>query len=582
VAVFGRQDDLYASLNAAKTCYREMKTALLKDSGMRFCFGRQPFILVLVMTGFLPADLFAAKPELSYLHPAGAQRGTSISVEAAGKNASWPPQVWTDRAGITVEPEKDKGKLKISVDSNAIPGVYWVRLYNDEGVSPLRPFVVGTLSELNEKEPNNDYRKPQLIETTTVIVNGQINGSGDVDTFAVKLAAGQTLVASMAANEVLGSPMDAILEVTSPNGFRLAFNHDTYNLDPQIVFTAPQAGTFLVRAFAFPSKPNQSIRFSAAASYVYRLTLTTAAFVDHAFPLAASQDNPTEIELRGWNIPQPVRFYTVPSSSTPQDVAPLFHPELGNTAMIKTVSHPVTVESAVNDSAHPQPIKLPMTISGSISAERDEDWYQFMAKKGQKIEFRAESWALGFPLDPLIRLVDAKGKRLAQVDDINRSQRDAVLTHTIPADGEYRLMIRDLNRDGGFRYVYRLSGVIPQADFNLKIAADAFTLTPGTPLEIPVTVARLHGFGGEISITAVDLPAGVTATTVTSQKKGDTAKSIKLQLTSAAGPVSGPIRIVGTVAGETPLSHTAESPITGLTATTPSPWLTVLKPAAAK
>ncbi|TWU07171.1 putative subtilase-type serine protease precursor [Symmachiella macrocystis] len=559
-----------------------MNIALLKDSGMRLCFWRQSFILVLFLTGLTAADLFAAKPELSYLHPAGAQRGTTVSVEAAGKNASWPPKVLTDRAGITVEPEKDKGKLKITVDSDAVPGVYWVRLHNDEGASPLRPFVVGTLPEMNEKEPNNDYREPQLLETSTVIVNGRINGSSDVDTFAVKLAAGQTLVASMAANEVLGSPMDAILEVTSPNGFRLAFNHDTYNLDPQVVFTAQEAGTYLVRSFAFPSKPNQSISFSASASYVYRLTLTTAAFVDHAFPLAASQNHPTEIELRGWNIPQPVRFYTVPSSSSLQDVAPLFHPELGNTALIKTVPHAVTVESAVNDAQHPQPIKLPMTISGSISEERDEDWYQFTAKKGQRVEFRAESWALGFPLDPLIRLTDAAGKRLAQVDDINRSQRDAVLAHTIPADGDYRLMIRDLNRDGGFRYVYRLTGILPQADFNLKLAADAFTLTPGTALEIPVTVGRLHGYGGEISITAVDLPAGVTATTVVSKKKGDTAKSVKLQLTSDAGPVSGPIRIVGTVAGETPLSRTAEATITGFTATTAAPWLTVLKPAETK
>ena len=153
-----------------------------------------------------------------------------------------------------------------------------------------------------------------------------------------------------------------------------------------------------------------------------------------------------------------------------------------------------------------------------------------------------------------------------------------MLEYTIPADGEYRLMIRDLHRHGGFRYVYRLNGVIPAADFELKLAADEFTLTPGTPLEVPVTIERQNGFDGEVTITAVDLPEGVTATSVTSQKEGDSAKSVKLSLASATGPLSGTLRIVGTVAGDNPLGRTAEAPIAGFSATIETPWLTVLKP----
>ncbi len=225
---------------------------------------------------------------------------------------------------------------------------------------------------------------------------------------------------------------------------------------------------------------------------------------------------------------------------------------------------------------------LPITISGAISQDREEDWYQFRATKGQKVEFRAESWALGFPLDPLIRLTDVSGKRISQADDISREKRDATLSYTIPVDGEYRLMIRDLHRHGGFRYVYRLSAVLPQPDYALKIAADAFTLTPGKPLEIPVTVERLHGFAGEIEISVADLPAGVAAAVVKSEKSGDTAKSVKLQLTATTGPASGVFRILGK-SGEQPTSpHTAEATITGFTETTQTPWLTVLKPAEMK
>jgi len=524
----------------------------------------------------------AAPPELKYLYPAGLQRGTTVTVEATGSIKPWPPQIWTDRSGLKIEPAEEKNQLKITADSTAEPGVYLMRLYNEEGASALRPLIVGALPEVNEKESNNDFREPQLLESTEVVVNGRLNGGNDVDTFAVNLAAGQTIVASMTANEVLASPMDAILEITSPDGYRLAYNHDTYNLDPQLVFTAPADGTYLIRTFAFPAQPNQSISFSASASYIYRLTLTTGPFLDHAFPLAASTQGPVEVELRGWNIPQTVKFLTAFPANAEDDFVVLSHPELANTGRMKAEPHAVTVESTTNQKAHPQPITLPITISGAISEPREEDWYKFTATKGQKLEFRAESWSLGFPLDPLIRVTDVAGKRLAQADDINRNERDAVVSYTIPADGEYRLMIRDVHRHGGFRYVYRLSATIPQPDYQLTLADDQFTLTPGKELEIPVTVARQHGFNGEISVTVVDLPEGVNVTPVVSPAKGDASKKVTLKLTATAGPASQLIRVIGSVKEKPELERTAAATITGLTSTIRTPWLTVLKPAEKK
>ena len=57
---------------------------------------------------------------------------------------------------------------------------------------------------------------------------------------------------------------------------------DTLWFDPRIVFTAPEDGTYYVRTFAFPADPNSTIQFAGAASYIYRLTLTTGPFVDHS------------------------------------------------------------------------------------------------------------------------------------------------------------------------------------------------------------------------------------------------------------------------------------------------------------
>src|SRR5581483_10130568 len=106
-----------------------------------------------------------------------------------------------------------------------------------------------------EKEPNDDYRHAQPLDKSCV-VNGRLEKTGDVDCFAIHLTRGQTLVASMEANRTLGSPMDAVLQVVSARGTVLEENNDYHELDPQLMFTAPADGTYVVRTFAFPAVPD--------------------------------------------------------------------------------------------------------------------------------------------------------------------------------------------------------------------------------------------------------------------------------------------------------------------------------------
>ena len=119
-----------------------------------------------------------------------------------------------------------------------------------------------------------------------------------MDGFAVNLSRGQTLVASVEAARHLGSPMDAVLQVVSTDGFVLAQNDDDVGRDPRIVFEAPAAGTYIVRLFAFPATPDSSIRFAGGSAFVYRLTLTTGGFLDYAFPLAVGRDGPRIVEAQ--------------------------------------------------------------------------------------------------------------------------------------------------------------------------------------------------------------------------------------------------------------------------------------------
>jgi hypothetical protein len=539
----------------------------------------------------------AKPPTLDSLFPPGGQRGETVAVTAAGSFGQWPVRVWTEGEGISVNVLPEKGKLAIAVAPGARVGVHWLRLFDDEGATVLRPFLVGTLPEVLEAEPNDDPTKPQRLETAAVTVNGRLARSGDVDGFAMPLRKGQTLVAALEANRRLGAPMDGLLQVASAAGFVLAENDDAPDRDPLLAFQAPADGTYLVRVFAFPAEPDSRIGFSGGDAYIYRLTLTTAGYLDHVYPLALPRAASLRVEAAGWNIGEPARWLErdVPEApgdngdaSEPRRIT-LDHPLLAGAGEVRLVPYEAAVETEPNTLEHPQDVALPITITGQIDPPRDQDVYRFASRKDEKWRFQVESRSLGQPLDAVLKIIDAAGKVLAEVDDPGSRRRNTVrdpeLAFTAPADGSYRIVVRDLNNQGGFRHVYLLTVAAPlAADYTLTLAADQFVLAPGKPLKIPVTVTRDSGFNGtiDVGLEASSLPEGVTAPRVSSAPTGSTAKSVTFELTAltSQGPWSGPFRIIGRVNEAQAKPRPAMAPLVGSSAATDRIWLTVLKPEA--
>ncbi len=505
------------------------------------------------------ASALAKPPTLDRLFPPGGQRGQTVNVTATGSFDRWPVPVWINEPGLAVAAEKEKGKLTVVVSPDATPGVRWVRFHDEEGASALRAFVVGTLPEVVESGSKDGL---PVLDPPRVTVNGRLAKRGEVDVVAVRLKKGETLVASVEANRLIGSPMDAVLQVATADRFVLAQEDDDSGFDPRIAFEAPADGTFHVRLFAFPATPDSTIGFAGGEAFVYRLTLTTGGFLDYAYPLAVSRASPGRVEAHGWNIPDEARQLDVVSDGS-SETARVAHPSLAGTALVRLEPHPTLVESEPNDSEHAQAFSVPTTITGRISPARDDDVFQFEAKKDQALSFRVEARALGSPLDPVLRVTDPAGKTQAEVDDTGQGDRDPELSFTPPSDGCFRLSVRDLHNQGGDRYVYRLTAAITEPDYQLALAADRFTLTPGKPLSLPVTIEPKNGFSNDVEVRVEGLPEGVTAEMAPTgaqpaqpvpakgksrRNSGRTnAKSVTLTLTAkeGTGPASVPIRIVG-------------------------------------
>ncbi len=535
------------------------------------------------MFGASPVFLQAAKPEVSGLYPAGGQIGQTIEVEVAGKLGSDPVQVWTDRDDVTAEATKDGKKLKVAIAADAVPGVCWLRVWNAEGASALRPFALGRLPEVLENEPNETLTAAQTVDAAGSVINGKLHKSGELDTFKVSLKKGETLVADVLAHQVLKSPMDAVLQIASAEGFLLAQADDSPGLDPRLVFTAPEAGDYYVRIFAFPETPNSSIRYAGGNDYLYRLTLTTGPYLHHTVPLAVGADKPASLSLMGWNLPAEDQTLNLKSSEP----------------ILETLKIPAAVPLEVRAVAHPSLIEAdakagspslvpPFSLTGHIEKADEIDRFQIAAKKDETLIVKVESAELGFPLDPVLEIRDAQGKSLQAMDDKSRNAADAETTWKVPADGTYEIQVTDRYQHGGWDYAYLLTVEKPKATFQVSLSGDVFTLTKDKPLEIPVTIARVNGFDGEIDVAVRGLPESFAVETSEAKPGGESqsrgrrgrrgrsgnqnSESLKLTITAKSDePIHGPVWIVGK-AGE--IEKTAGTPTSTASQKAQHAWIT--------
>lgn len=507
----------------------------------------------------------AAPPAVTFVHPAGAQRGTSVEITAAGTLDANTKFAASDKS-LSLEPTKTAGKFKLTVANDAVPGTYWLRAHNAEGASALRPFIVGTLPDVTEKEPNDEYRKAQVIERTAVVVNGKLEKNGDVDCYAVKLKKGETLVASLEAHHTLRSPMDSMLQVLSADGFVLEENNDYRGLDPQIAFTAKSDGNYVVRVYAFPATPDASIRYFGSDACVYRLTLTTGPFADFALPPAVWPEGGARppLELRGWNIG---RGHVSVRSPADDPLVTVFCDDLANVVRGTRERHRVFIQADA-------PLAPPFSFGGTLTAKRGEARVPLAGKKGQVLALEVRSRSFGLTVNPVVALLDKDGKQLTRAEPAKLNGDTTIPVFVLPADGMYTVAVSDLYGGGGTARDYFLLRVLSEPDYELSVTTDRLTVVSGKPTLVPVTITRFRAFADAVEVSAEGLPDGVKAEVVKDAKP--LPNLITLSLT-AEKPVSGAFRVLGTVRTKPQYERAARAPLADFETNTAQLWLTAVQ-----
>ncbi len=452
--------------------------------------------------------------------PCGVRSGTK-SVVRVDSARRWPVAVESTEPRIVWKAEQEKLTFTVDVPRDLPPQLVWFRLYDAKGISRWLPLLIGSTSRAADTEPNDRIEQATSVSLPCTI-DGRLDKSGDVDVYRLHLDKDKTFVARVTANFLLESPIDAVLQVCDAAGHVLLQNHDDRGLDPTIAFTPREEGDYLLRIFAFPSKPNSGITFTGSARSCYQIEVSSGP------PLAVAAPISITVDAR------------VPATRTWQwSGAPDSH-GLSPVYFVDPAAHIVELASRRRDAPRPSsPLSLPLVVNGQFAESREVHEFSIEAKANE--EFALEVWSnrIGYRVDPYLEIIDEAGKRIAKFDDISRGEIDISTKWKAAAAGTYRLVLRDRFGDCGDRWRYLLS--VERLEPSVELSVDTFhwQINDGKPVTIEVAVSRHAGWEEEFTLAIEGLPSNIECQPVTVTGKEAIAKLTLTLVVRETQPASG-------------------------------------------
>ncbi|HWN94462.1 MAG TPA: PPC domain-containing protein [Methylomirabilota bacterium] len=359
--------------------------------------------------------------------PLAIRPGIASEITLSGSDLSEATQLWTS---FSIKSESlGEGRFRITADAPS--GVGALRVFGSNGVSNFSFIALDDLPTVTETKTNKMRATAQRVDVGAA-VDGRCEELS-YDWFQFRANKGRRVPVEIIAAR-LGSKFDSVLRIVNAAGRELARNDDApgWSGDSYINFTAPEAGDYFIEV--------RDVNYGGGSAFFYRLRIGGS-------PLANSNfEKPAAHETRKM------------------------------------------VEREPNDSAaKATKISITNAIEGRFNKAGDRDCYEFAARKGERLEFRAATRSLGSVCDAMLQLDSAEGKRLARS---NPSAADeGVLTYSFPSNGTYRLIVEEATGAYGSNMFYRITAR-PAAGFALMLDTDRMNVAPGKSFDLKVNLTR--------------------------------------------------------------------------------------------
>jgi hypothetical protein len=521
---------------------------------------------------FFPSYADTFYPMIMAVSPVAVQAGQTTECEISSRyDMSGAYQVFVSGDGVTgevvppAEPPKTKAiqekiKVRFKAAPGALLGVRDVRLATPQGASTLGQIVV-VRDPIVQCPAGNGTIKTAHPITLPATVCGAISQPEKVDFYKFTVADGAALTFHMRCERLedrihdLQATADPILTLRTAQGAVLASDDNTFAADPMLNYRFAKGGEYYLEV--------RDVTYAGNPYWQYSIEINDRPFVTNVYPSRVSPGATARLQLVGCNLPaDPTATLTVPADA-PEGLQwfmlPLPNGEHRNAVPVIVSKLPEVLE-APGDHATPdkaQPIPIPAGVSGRLDKEGEADCYAFDAKAGEQFTFEIVANRHQSELDSVLRILDAKGQKLAENDDfveyvspvgvIGGHADSRIENWAAPADGRYVVEVRDVHQRGGPRFVYFLQATRSQPNFLLTLDTDKTLLAPGTAAALFARVYRREGFTGEVQLSVEGLPPGVTATCGRILEKGNDG-CIVLQAAPDAPREAANIRVRGAAA----------------------------------
>lgn len=475
------------------------------------------------------AAAFGGTPRLNHIMPAACQRGGEVEITLRGSNITDAREILWSEPGLTVSDIKVEGnavKAKVKAAPDARIGEYNARLITKGGISDVRLFYVTPFPVVAEQaEDKKDRKKPQAVSLGSTISG--TTPEDDEDRYEIDAKKGQRISVESLGNRVNAqSQYDPMIAVLKTDGTQIAEADDQPfgRQDPVLSFIAPEDGKYLVTVRdSTNAGPGQS-------SYLMSIgTFPRPVAVYPAGGPAGEEVKFTFIGDATGPIQRTIKLPDAPNAQYPLliedgQMAPL-------PVLVRVSPMPNVLEAEPNDKpteATAVTTEIPFAANGIIEKPSDTDYFKFTAKKGTNYDINVYARRLRSGLDSVIDIFNANGNRIGGNDDSGST--DSYVRWAAPADGTFMVAVRDqLNRGNpAFTYRIEITNVAPQVLTYLP----AVTINQDQDRRmVPVAKGNRFGalvrfkrvdVGGDMNITAVDLPEGVTVTGGFAEKGVDT------------------------------------------------------------
>ena len=482
-----------------------------------------------VITFNFSAQALLAAPTINNISVPGIQIGTTVQITITGTDLTPAPKLV---ASFPISAQKavegsDNSKAIIELTAaNAQPGIHWIRIASDKGISNALSLGVDNLTQIPFTES---------IDALPVALAGDLSGGNILKTTFVGKAS-ESIVVDVEGRRI-GSNIRPVLRLLNAEGVQIGFSAPQPELhgDARISTTIPTDGTYTLEM--------HDILYKGPGPGRFRLKIGNLSFADLAFPIGVQTGRTASVKYGRTNIDSVVDI-----SSASDTISSLPLPTTGHS----TGSRPRVIfsnhaEYVENDNATDVPA-APVGINGRLSKNGETDSFKVLAKPGSKLRLDVVARRAGSPVDGVLVVKAANGAQIGQNDD-RPGLSDPGIDITVPGDSEFiTVTLNDLLRRGGEDFIYRIEVQdISQPQFAATIAQDRLQIPAGSTQTVIVNIAR-QGYNGDVDLEFEGLPEGVTV--ADNQVLAGRTRGL-ISITAADGvSLAGIGRIIATAADE--------------------------------